>query len=54
MRQLPGIASQNMMADGYGYGGEGDWKVAAMTAIMKAMAEGMDELGRGLYGGLHL
>ncbi len=45
MRQLPGIASQNMMADGYGYGGEGDWKVAAMTAIMKAMAEGMEDQG---------
>ncbi|MDL2234938.1 L-arabinose isomerase [Christensenellaceae bacterium OttesenSCG-928-L17] len=41
MRQLPGLASQNMMADGYGYGGEGDWKVAAMTAIMKAMGAGM-------------
>lgn len=42
MKQLPGIASQNMMADGYGYGGEGDWKVAAMTAIMKKMAEGLE------------
>ena len=42
MEQLPGIASQNMMADGYGYGGEGDWKVAGMTAIMKAMAEGLE------------
>ena len=40
MRQLPGIASQHLMARGYGYGGEGDWKVAAMTAIIKAMAEG--------------
>ena len=40
MRQLPGIASQHLMAQGYGYGGEGDWKVAAMTAIIKAMAEG--------------
>lgn len=42
MKQLPGLASQNMMADGYGYGGEGDWKVSAMTAIMKAMATGMN------------
>jgi L-arabinose isomerase len=41
MRQLPGLASQNLMADGYGYGGEGDWKVAAMTAILKAMGEGL-------------
>jgi len=40
MKQLPGLASQNLMAQGYGYGGEGDWKVSAMTAIMKAMAEG--------------
>lgn len=40
MEQLPGLASQHLMAQGYGYGGEGDWKVAAMTAIIKAMAEG--------------
>ena len=40
MEQLPGLASQDLMANGYGYGGEGDWKVAAMTAIMKAMGEG--------------
>ena len=40
MEQLPGLASQNLMAKGYGYGGEGDWKVAAMTAIMKAMGDG--------------
>lgn len=42
MEQLPGLASQNLMARGYGYGGEGDWKVSAMTAIMKAMAEGLN------------
>ena len=40
MRQLPGLASQDLMAQGYGYGGEGDWKVSAMTAILKAMGEG--------------
>ena len=39
MEQLPGLATQHLMAQGYGYGGEGDWKVAAMTAIMKAMGE---------------
>ena len=39
MEQLPGLASQHLMAKGYGYGGEGDWKVSAMTAIMKAMGE---------------
>ncbi len=32
--------SQHLMAQGYGYGGEGDWKVSAMTAILKAMGEG--------------
>jgi L-arabinose isomerase len=42
MRQLPGLASQNLMAKGYGYGGEGDWKVSAMTRIVKAMTEGME------------
>ena len=39
MEQLPGLASQHLMAKGYGYGGEGDWKVSALTAIMKAMGE---------------
>ena len=39
MKQLPGLASQNLMSKGYGYGGEGDWKVSAMTAIMKAMGK---------------
>ena len=39
MQQLPGLASQHLMAEGYGYGGEGDWKVSAMTAILKAMGE---------------
>ena len=39
MEQLPGLASQHLMAQGYGYGGEGDWKVSAMTAILKAMGE---------------
>ena len=42
MRQLPGLATQHLMAQGYGYGGEGDWKVAAMTAILKAMSEGQN------------
>ncbi|MBR2650649.1 MAG: L-arabinose isomerase [Clostridia bacterium] len=40
MEQLPGLASQHLMSQGFGYGGEGDWKVAAMTAIMKAMGKG--------------
>lgn len=41
MKQLPGLASQNIMADGMGYGAEGDWKVSGMTAIVKAMGEGL-------------
>jgi len=41
MKQLPGLASQRLMEQGYGYGGEGDWKVSAMTYIMKAMAQGL-------------
>ncbi len=41
MKQLPGLASQDLMRQGYGYGGEGDWKVSAMTALMKAMATGL-------------
>ena len=39
MRQLPGLATQHLMSLGYGFGGEGDWKVAAMTAILKAMGK---------------
>ncbi len=40
MRQLPGLATQHLLASGYGFGAEGDWKVGAMTAIVKFMAEG--------------
>jgi len=38
LRQLPGLAVQRLMADGYGFGGEGDWKTSALLAIMKSMA----------------
>ena len=41
MRQLPGLATQRLLEMGYGYGGEGDWKVAAMTHIVKKMTEGL-------------
>lgn len=41
LRQLPGLAAQDLMKQGYGFGAEGDWKVAAMTRIMKVMAEGI-------------
>lgn len=39
--QLPGIASQRLMADGYGFGGEGDWKTAALVRAMKVMGHGL-------------
>ena len=42
MKQLPGLAAQNMMADGMGFGAEGDWKISGMTAIVKAMGEGLE------------
>jgi len=41
MKQLPGIASQRLMAAGYGYGGEGDWKTAAMVRALKVMGSGL-------------
>ena len=41
LRQLPGIAVQRLMADGYGFGGEGDWKTAALLRVMKVMAAGL-------------
>jgi L-arabinose isomerase len=44
LRQLPGIAVQRLMADGYGFGAEGDWKTSAMVRLLKVM-------GRGLPGG---
>lgn len=41
MVQLPGIASQRLMASGYGYGGEGDWKTSALVRAMKVMGSGL-------------
>lgn len=41
MAQLPGIASQRLMAEGYGFAGEGDWKTAAMVRTLKTMAAGL-------------
>ena len=38
LRQLPGLAVQRLMADGYGFGGEGDWKTSVMLTTVKAMA----------------
>jgi L-arabinose isomerase len=40
LRQLPGIAVQRLMADGYGFGAEGDWKTAVLVRTLKAIAEG--------------
>jgi L-arabinose isomerase len=41
LEQLPGIAVQRLMADGYGFGAEGDWKTAALVRVMKTMATGL-------------
>jgi L-arabinose isomerase len=40
--QLPGIAVQRLMADGYGFGAEGDWKTAALVRLVKVMSAGLD------------
>ena len=40
--QLPGLAVQRLMVDGYGFGGEGDWKTAALVRAMKVMGQGLD------------
>jgi L-arabinose isomerase len=39
--QLPGLASQRLMASGYGFGAEGDWKTACLVRMMKVMASGL-------------
>jgi L-arabinose isomerase len=67
LRQLPGLACQDLMRQGYGFAGEGDWKTAAMCRIMKQMEEGLErgtsfmedyvyhmESGRGLNMGAHM
>ena len=41
MVQLPGIAAQRLMNEGYGFAGEGDWKTAALVRAMKVMATGL-------------
>ncbi len=41
LAQLPGLAVQRLMADGYGFGAEGDWKTAALVRSMKVMAAGL-------------
>ncbi|OBX07453.1 arabinose isomerase [Gallibacterium salpingitidis] len=41
LTNLPGLATQRLMDKGYGFGGEGDWKTAAMTRIVKVMTKGL-------------
>ncbi len=42
MKQLPGLAVQRLMAEGYGFAGEGDWKTAVIDRLLKIMARGKD------------
>ena len=42
LKQLPGIAVQRLMAEGYGFAAEGDWKTAALIRAMKVMAQGLE------------
>jgi L-arabinose isomerase len=42
LRQLPGLAVQRLMAKGYGFGAEGDWKTAALVRSMKVMSSGLE------------
>jgi L-arabinose isomerase len=41
IEQLPGLAVQRLMAEGYGFGAEGDWKTAALLRAMKVMTTGL-------------
>ena len=41
LEQLPGLAVQRLMADGYGFGAEGDWKTAALVRAVKVMSAGL-------------
>jgi L-arabinose isomerase len=41
LRQLPGLAVQRLMAEGYGFGAEGDWKTSVMLRTLKVMADGL-------------
>ena len=43
LQQLPGLAIQRLMEKGYGFGGEGDWKTAAMVRVMKIMTQGIKD-----------
>ncbi|KAB8183049.1 MULTISPECIES: L-arabinose isomerase [Microbispora] len=41
LRQLPGLAVQRLMAEGYGFGGEGDWKTSVLLRTLKVMSAGL-------------
>jgi L-arabinose isomerase len=41
LKQLPGLAVQRLMADGYGFGAEGDWKTCALVRALKVMSAGL-------------
>jgi L-arabinose isomerase len=43
LAQLPGLAVQRLMAEGYGFGAEGDWKTAALVRAMKVMGAGLNK-----------
>lgn len=47
MKQLPGLACQRLMEDGYGFAGEGDWKTAGMVRLFKIMDAGLGGNGLG-------
>lgn len=47
MKQLPGLACQRLMADGFGFAGEGDWKVACLVRTFKVMTAGLTGNGKG-------
>ncbi len=47
MKQLPGLAIQRLLADGYGFGAEGDWKTSALVRTFKVMTAGLVSTGKG-------
>lgn len=47
MKQLPGLAIQRLLADGYGFGAEGDWKTSCFVRTFKAMTDGLVTKGKG-------
>jgi L-arabinose isomerase len=52
LNQLPGLACQRLMADGYGFGAEGDWKAAGLVRLMKVIAAGSGAGGGASKGGV--